>query len=488
MLGLSRHVLTAITLAAGLAALAIQPAPVPPAPVPTIAFRTRLVVGDSDRNWTYISAADGNLSLVWHVNGKPYQPWPLPAVDATWEAGYHGGFVIADNQPAGNIVLDCSHGPPVQIQVVVSPTRTNLTYPAGTSPASIQADIDKLTKAGKVPDITLLAGPHTWNQMVTLPANAVVRGFNATIRRLPLNNYGGNWPIFYVGGQDVSVYGLTFVNDQPGGMVFAANPSQSGVVVADCIFRRCNLGFYLTASLVRDCRFESGGAIISPSGLFWRCCFLGPSVIDPWQFWYLGKDNTAQMIDCTFDKTCRGPVFNALGQSINDPLFCGVECHGVVRGNNGDECWLVEGGPVNRLIAFHCRTVGCDSASFQFDGGSTDCYIRDFVQDGGAGVSVNPWLKGATSTNFVLDDFELRRCGVYCGPGASGCSFTSGTIIGYLPTRGNQTWRNPAPLCDSRRIAAWAEGPQAATNTLSNVDVIGLPAGFTGVQGFAVQP
>lgn len=457
----------------------------PAAPAPVVAFRTRLTVGDPDRNWTYISSADSSLEMIWKVGGKPYQSWPLPAVDSFYDGSIHGGFTLPDGIQPGNIAVDCGH--PITIQVIKAPDRKAVSVPTTYTALQVQALI--LSNPGPL-DITLAPGLHKWDRMVTLPANTRLDGQNvATIKRLPANNGNNNWATIYVSGADVSIYGVTFINDNPGGMVlWTNNATVDGLVVGDCVIRRCNLGFFFAHSLVRDCWFDGGGAIIAPQGLFWNCRYTGPSKIDPHQWWWASCSGS-MMVDCSFDKTQRGPVFNAAGQTVSDVLFCGVECHGIVRGNNGNECWVCEAGPINRLTALHCRVMGCDSASFQLDGGGSDCFVRDFVQDGGIGINITSWNKGATTTNFVLQDFELRRCGGIClGPTVSGFQAIDGSIISFTPTRGNQPYQNSAPTGYLRTTAALAEGSNVGTNTLIRVPIIKLGVGFTSVTGFKIVP
>lgn len=453
----------------------------PAAPAPIASFRQRMTAGDLDRNWTNITCADGQLSPTWTVGGQSYTRWQVPSVNSSYDLGFHGGFAVTDSTPQGILTLNV--GRPLVLEVVTNPVRRTLVLPL---PVTTTASTVQLYVNAGYNDITLAPGLHQWDRLVNLPAYVKLSGYGATVKRIPGNPYGGNSPLLYISGRDVSIYGITFINDMPLGVVVQANPSQPGLVIADCTFNRCQLGFYFTQALIRDCTFNKGGAVIAPAGLFWRCVFNGPSITDPWQFWYMGNGITTQMIDCVFNKTQRGPVFNALGNSVDDSFFSGVQCHGIVRDNNDCECWLCEGGRVNRLMAFHCRVTGCDSSTFQFDGGSADCYVRDFAQDGGFGLNVSP-TPGCTTTNFVMQDFELRRCGIYCGANATTCSFVDGSIIGYAPTRGNQGWQNTTPVGFLRTIAAWSEGPNAQTNSFTRVRPAQLSAGLVGIQGFLIK-
>jgi hypothetical protein len=294
-------------------------------------------------------------------------------------------------------------------------------------------------------------------------------------------NAVSNWPLLYVGGQDVTVRGITFVYDQPG-MVFLCNPplQNSGLVVADCTFRRCNLGFYLGGCLIRDCVFDRGGAVIAPGGLYLRCQFNGPSMQHAWSHW--GQLGPTALIDPFFRDTDRGPVFSAANAPIEDFLCVGLTCRGIDRTPNGNEIVLVEGAnPFRRSQFFHTRISCCQSSLFQFDQVAADLYARDLFMDGGMGVL----LWGKDVSNVTVQDFELRNgAGIYVGPKARNCSFIDGSVIAWAPGRGNQHWQNPGPFGHLRTVACWSDGPNAATNKLTRVPVLALPAGLTAVRGF----
>lgn len=471
------------TLAASLFAIGLSgqpvPPPHPPSLTPLVSFRQRLTIGDPDRDFTYIHTRDGSLAPMWKLNGVSTPSWQLPAVDLYYDQTFHGGFDLPTGAVVGPLSVDCGRGVETTLQVVAPPVRKAITLASGTAAKSLAAYINPPGGGPGFNDVTLLPGLYTFDQAVNLPANCRVRGYGAVIHRLQTNPIGDKYPVFYIGGQDVSLYGLQFP-DVPGGAVLFANPPSSGLVVADCAFKRSNLGFYHTGAFVRDCTFEGGGAIIAPGGLWWRCRFIGPSTQDPWQFWY--GVGPCQMVDCFFERTQRGPVFNALAPqfTISDCFFAGVECHDIVRGNNGNECWLCEGGAIGNLLCLHCRLRGCDSSCFQFDGGGSGFLCRDFTMDGGLGIVWAP-ATGTTIQGCTLQDFQLTRCGFYGGAGVSGCTLQDGRVIDFMPTRGNQTFDNQSPICGNRTVAIWFNG--AGANTMLRVPVVGLAPGFTAYQG-----
>lgn len=468
-----------LAIIACLAAVAVQPESPPPpvalAQTPLVLSRNRLCPAEGiDRALVYLHSRSGGLATTYTLTPGTGPAITIPrttlaAVDLPWDIPLHGCLQLPPTIAPGTYTLDAGRGPEATITVMAAPPRKVAFIAAGTEVPKIQ----QLIAAG-FNDLIFSPGYYTFSGTLTLPANCRVRGYGAVVFRLLTNPIGPFYPVFQIGGQDVSVCGFTFV-DVAGGATFFANPAVSGLVLADCTFNRCNLGWYFTASLIRDCTFNGGGAIIAPAGLTWRCRFVGPSTQDPMQFWAgLGSQ---QMLDCTFTATSRGPVFNALTGAINDCLYSGVECHDIVRGNNGNECWLCEGGAINNLLALHCRARGCDSALFQFDGGSENAFARDFAADGGFGIIWLP-IAGKTITNPTLQDFQLTRCGIYLGPGVVNPQFIGGAVINWQPTRGNQTWWNLSPLCGTRTAAILLD-PSVNPATVSGVPVVGLSPGFS---------
>lgn len=451
-----------------------QPVVTPPSPI--VPFRTRLIPGDPDRNWTCLFAADGSLGPDWRANGKPYQSEPIAQSESGYDASYYGVYTVPNNTPAGVVIANCDRDkdPEVKLTIQAPIARESITCVAGIGVGNVQVLLDQ-----GIRDITLSAGLYTWDRFVSLPANTIIRGYGAIIRRTMINSYDNHYPIFFIAGENVSLYGMTFFHDKPD-QVLAANPTIDGLVVADCTIKRDNLGFFFTHSLIRDCKFDGGGMVICPTGMILRCTFTGPSEIDPLQIWSNGP---CGVIDCHFIRTRRGPVFQAQGLTISDFLFVGVECHDIVTSDNKDECWLSEGGFLQRMVCLHCRVRGCESATFQLDGGADQIFVRDFYQDGGSGPMVG-WNSSKPVTNFVLQDFQLSRCGFYAGTACQGAKLIDGSVINFQPTRGSQSYQNPSPKAFNRITAVWAEGPFATTNKLIRVPVIGLASGFVPVQSF----
>lgn len=442
---------------------------------PPACFRTRLTIGDDDRTWTYLHSYAGGLDLTWTLGTVSGQAWPGSAVEEWYDSSIHGGWTLPEGLKPGKYQLDTGAGS-VALEVVAAPVRKKATIPAGDSLKAVR----KALNQGFL-DITLEPGEHVWGEMLALPGNCILRGYGATVRRAFVVNVGTNWPAIYVGGQDISVYGVTFVYDRPG-QVFYANPVVSGLVVADCTFKRCNFGFYMTGALIRDCTFDGGGAVIAPGGLWLRCKFNGPSMQHAWSYW--SGMGPVFMLDPVFTNTDRANVFNAAGGPIEDFLCVGLCCRGIDRTPNGNEIGLVEGaGAFRRATYLHTRISGCQSAFLQIASVGTDIFCRDFAMSDGAGICL--WW-GAYE-NVTFQDFELRNgAGAYFGTGTKNCQMIDGSVISWAPGRGGQVWQNPSPLGYLRKIAVWNEG--GPTNTLTRVPILGLPSGFTAQQGFVTPP
>lgn len=447
---------------------------------PPAVSRTRLCA-EQDRDFLYVHNYDGNLNaLNWTFGTADVIPWAGSVRETWWDGSYHGGMTLPTGTRPGTYKMDVGRGPEVDITVVAPPKRTPVNVAAD---AASFGHVKAAAATPGVKEIVLAPGDHYWPDVVALPDWTILRGSGAVIHRVFTTNLGTNWPLI-VPGRDVTIRGVTFVYDQPGQVfLYLGNQTtnaQSGLVVADCTFKRCNFGFYFLEALIRDCTFEGGGSVIAPGGLWWRCQFRGPSMQHAWDYWAtLGP---VMQLDCSYFNVDRACEFNAAGGPISDFLSVGLTCDGV-NSINGSEVGGVEGnGPFTRASYLHTSLRNCNGPLFQFDQVAFDILIRD-LEIRGPGLGIMLW--GRDVQRVRVEDFELQGPGIYCGAGTRDCTFANGTSIGFMPTRGNQPGRHPSKLCDARRIALWNEG--AATNTLANVEAIALPAGFTASTGFTAK-
>jgi hypothetical protein len=468
--------------------LLAAPAADPPA-VQT--FRTSLVTGDTDRSWTVAWSRDGNLHLVYDLlqNGKKTASITSTATafEQWYDSAYYGRADLPDGVKPGAYQLDTGGGV-LNVTVTAAPNRKVLAtpVPAGNSSAAVRS---AFAAGNRV--VTLAPGEHVWDSAaVALPENAVLRGYGATVRR---SASGGeyNARALVPTGANVSVYGVTFVYDVPG-QVFHCAPGQPqpGLVVADCVFKRCNLGWGPTDVLIRDTRFDSAGCIIAPPGLYYRCTWTGPPTQHAFHYWgggdYSGKH--LALIDNIFDGCDRGPVFNAAAGPVNDNLFVGTSLRNINATPDGNESFACEGaGSFDHNLFLHTRAHNCDGPVFQPSGNgdtkSRDGLVRDLTIDGGFGIVF--W--GAVS-GWTVQDFEIRRGGIYCGAGPvggtvpAGNAFTDGTVTGFCPTRGNQTFQNLSPVALGRTAACVDDS--GGKNTLARIRVLATAPGCRDVAGF----
>lgn len=444
---------------------------------PLVLFRKALTLGDPDRDWTYCWTRGGNLGKTWRFGGETVAPFSIPSTVEFWDREFHGG--IKATRP-GQFEVDCGRGAEAVLTVAPPINRKSKRIHASADSAyQIQRAVDAGYR-----EFILEAGEHVLDKTVILPDDSMIRGYGAVVRRTAANPPAGeksNLPAF-IPGSNVSIYGLTFQHDRSD-LIFLSRKSPSGLVCADCTFRRCQFGFFMKDVLIRDCRFESAGAVIVPGGLWLRCTFSGMPPQHTWAYW--SNQGPVALIDCVFDGTDRGPIFNAAGGPISDVLCCGLICKNINATPNGNEIFLCEGeGPFDRPMVFHTRVTSCQSAVFQFDRVSRNGICRDLFIDGGMGLC----LWGRNISGWEVSNFELRNgAGIYLGAGAKYNRFIDGSIIAWAPGRANQTYQNPSPLGYKRKIAAWAEGSGAATNVLQRVEFLGIDRAFTNLSGFTVS-
>lgn len=415
-------------------------------------FRTKLTL-ERDRDWSYC----------WDRLGMPALPLRLSRVEDEHDAKQHGGFMATKAGPLANQVGN----------FIVQPKpyrKFKRIHATEDSAAQMQKALN-----GGYRELLLEPGEHLFDRSVNCPDGTLIRGYGATLRGLGKPVLGSEKSPLFVLGNDVGIYGATLTHDGGKEVLFADAPYPTGLVLADCIFRQCNLGYWLREALIRDCLFDRAGCVIAPAGLYLRCRWQG---IGPQHAWAFGFGlGSAAMIDCIFDGTDRGPIFNAINGPIEGFLSVGLACRDINQAPNGNEILLCESGPFNNALMLHTRISGCESAVCQMDVSSADCEMRDLAINGGAGLM----LAGKVS-NWAVQEFELRNgAGIYLGPDSASNKFANGTCIDWHPGRYNQVWRNPSKLGDARRCALWDEG---RGNELANVDVLGLAPQYKPVVGF----
>ena len=437
--------------------------------------RTTLVAGDPDRDWVLVWAASGDLSPTTYKLGNTAVPRTSPlAGEDDGYPNFFGRLRIPAGTAPGVYSVDAGRGPEAAVTVVAAPpVRTGTVVPGTTSAEQTQ----KLLAQG-VTVVTYLPGVHVFDRSVVVPGPATFYGYGgARIGRRAVNpTPDGKVPLFELSAAPgCSFCGLDVFYDEPS-EAFRSTGGQTGLVLANCTFRNCNLGFYFAGAVVRDCVFDKAGAVIAPGGVWVGNTFVGRGPVNPFDHW--GNLGPLALIDSTFSGTRRGPVFNAADGPIADGLFIGTTLRDINGTPNGCESFLCEGGTWDRHLVFRTRATNCLGAVFQPDRGGDSVLADDLAITGGLGLNLS-----GPATNWTVQNFELRDCGVWA-PGATNCTFQAGSVVGWAPTRGPETFPNTSPGLLGRKAACVSGSP---TNVLNAVNLWVQPP-WLGQTGFTVTP
>jgi hypothetical protein len=364
------------------------------------AFRQSLVLGDSDRDWTYVWSRAGALRTwavgpnvgPWTVAGKPVATFCHGATNADlwWHQSFHGGFRLPDGTKPGPVAADCGGGV-LNLIAMPAPKRKAVTVPAGSPVAAVR---DAFAKGNRY--VTLAAGEHAWDSPLDLAGYpwAALRGYGATVR--VLSNGAAYNPAIYP-GPFCSVHGVTFVSDVPSqvfGLPNMATPPGALGVVADVTCKRVNFGWGFDAGLlVRNTRFQWCGVNNAVPGMYLRCAFEG----SPGQGWWGGGPrigNTA-VVQASFIRCDRGLVLTTKDGDIGDNLFVNFDYLGCTRPDG--ELFLVEGNGAghafDRNLIIGPHSTGCTGSLIQLDEIARGNLIWRPMQDecGGGIVLGSPW-------------------------------------------------------------------------------------------------
>jgi hypothetical protein len=482
------HTILVLLFVAGLTFVENAPQPqlappiVPPPPPPIVAsplMASRYeLAAEPDRDslvaWTY----DGNLDIVWKLGPVLVQPAGVQQTEAQYDSAIHGKIVLPAGMKPGSYKLDAGRGPEITINVLQPPTRR--VWP---TPIAVGTDMSMLRAvlASGFLDITLAPGTHHIDQQIILPDWTILRCDGVTFRRTYTGASTANWVMFQPGNR-VSIYGATFVHDrQPGAVFYCEGARQSvGLVLGDCTFKRCDLGFWMRQVYIHDCNFVDAGCGIAPTGLYQRCHWTG-CLQDPWRWAYADGqvgDGMCQ-VDCEYRNTTRGRTFGAAAD-LNDFLGLGTVYWGVCRVGGGAELDLGEGyGKLRRFTFLHTKVLSCVGSIFQIDHTVDGLYARDLYADGGQGILL--W-SDVSATNVHILDFELRNAGIWCGA-KTVATFTDGSVFDFSTGRHNSSFQQTGPIDLGRTVACYSDNP---ASVLERVRIEPLP-GYTAVQGFRVK-
>jgi hypothetical protein len=384
------------------------------------AFRTHLVPDDPDRNWSYAWDRAGKLpARPWAVAGKPVTSFRLASTNADdwWHQSYHGGFRLPPGLGAGTYPTPL--GFPVTVKA--APARRAIVVPAWNSAVAVRQAF-----ATGFLDVTLAPGEHVWDSPVAPPPWAVLRGHGATVRVLLS---GASYNPAVVPGDYLSVYGVTFVADTPA-QVFLGQPAAGGVV-ADCTFRRIDLGWGFADVLVRDCAFVGCSVNSADPGLYLRCSFVG-SAGQGFYCMYPRVGNLA-VIQCAFTRCNRGIVFSTANGDISDNLFLNLDYVHCTRPDG--ELFLVEGQgkghAFDRNLVIGLHSTGCTGSLVQLDEVARGNLVAWPFQDApGRGLVLgSPWTDGQVAGKDVSGN-EFYGLGGWKPRVVLGASATGNTADG----------------------------------------------------------
>lgn len=478
---MARRTLAALTVVVGCAWAAVglsQPPKAddkaqPKARKPINVWRTRLVSGDADRNWTY----------VWSIDGVP-GALRLVAADGTshetefvhlgwtpdwWEQDLHKGLRLKGDMPAGKYRLHAQNGDlGIELEVVAPAAARPVQR---LKPGASVADFEKAIDAG---DVVLEPGEYIFPRRARLTADRTIRGYGAVIRRVPDGDYRET---MFTPADRVAIYGVVF--DGPYYVFHSFQPPLGrDMVIKYCTFRSGVLGEWpRDGLLMQNCDFEhASSALDTGSSVYYRCTFRGLANSHAFDTW--GGQRTV-VADCRWDGTDRGLVLQTFRGPVANNLYVGLDFRNINKVTNGSECVLAEGKQheVRDNLFIHLRYSGCVGSAVQFwETPAFGNYFLDGYSDGGGGI-ILAGVDGARQSDNVFRDWEVRGAGVYLGAAATFNTFERCAFVDWRPTRSNQHNSGSARYKLQGRAVIEADGRESRSNRFSDCSVIGQPPG-----------
>jgi len=392
--------------------------------------RTRLVPGDPDRSLATVWAVGGGFDPTTYrwvgpfgvVSEVPRVHLPRTSGNG-WPLQFYGSVSLLANAVPGRWLLDSGRGPEFAFDVVApTPRKHTTTLAPGASAAAI-------TKALAVGDV-VLTGLYDIGAATIDPPQEPRTIFGAGAVILSSSR---SWVVSSSPDLTISGFGpgITFEAPLAKDGVFAWNP---GLVCKRCVFHDCNLGAVNATVTLINCLFDGAGATNAPRGLMWKCRFRGPGWPHAYQLRYSpGADgSSACQIDCEYDDTDRGPVFNTDDGPITDCLFVGTRLRNIAGTENGSESFISEGAhEFSRNLVFTTRAHGCRGSCVQFQSPARDNRVWDMQTDA-------PTLFWGDNTGNVFSDCEWRDAPVEFGPLAANNRIENSGLSVLSPHRWNQ--------------------------------------------------
>lgn len=433
---------------------------------PAQLYRTSFVAGDPLRSLVYAWCRDGGLSCEYvelRKKGSSYDtavkmaPLILGTIRDQGDEDWHCGAVVPEGVSSGQYTLTIDqHSWDVAIATAPTDPIPIDSIPAGYSVGAVEKALAK----GRI--AALAPGDHAWTRALYVPTvNASIIGqCGARVVRIPNGDYLDRC---IIPADGLMLNNIVF-ELSPGSILLHGQPTRN-VNLHRLVIRGGNLGWALPGAYIAECRFECG-CPIAPAGLWYRNWFRDTPVEDAWK---TVGDGPVAMIDADFARTDRGPIFQLPADAlVESPLFVGLRCRDIERGNNGNEILMTEGGgTIQNGLFLHTRIKNCDSNVFQWVGGVNvrNCLVRDLSIANAGQI----WMgegNGDVSGN-VFERFELTNtAGIVLGVNATDNTFRDGAVVNYRPSRVNQTWYSPSFYAPRPAVA-----DNGAGNTFDGVTI-----------------
>lgn len=394
------------------------------------ASRTKCLPGDRivvwSRNQKFNSNPDGSLPNAQMVNSRgktasatrsgvsPYYTW-LDKITYTQ-------VIVPPIGPGRYNLIINNESVPLE---VVEDTRTEkyLTFGPSDPQQSVQQAI------GQGYNIILNPGLYVWNSPLYLRPYCMVKSANAVIE--------SNGDFIFGSAEGATVDGVILRSKTTNTKVFSPFTNALNMNLRNCKMYNTAITYPGDGLYVEDCEFHGGGIFCGP-GLYTGTKFYDSKVHAFNVSW---ANNNLAMVDCLFDRTDRGPIFNCLNNDIRGCLFANIRIMNLNLVDNGAESFLCEPfAEVNKFgfydnMVLHVR-IHNSGYCIQLDSRASNNLFYDFWVDGGSGAVF--W---GENTNNVLDTFEFRNgASIIFGPKATNNSFNNGAFVNWFPNRGNQFW------------------------------------------------
>jgi hypothetical protein len=424
--------------------------------------------------WT-LTDSDGRVSRLERFHTGRDRVW--------YDSRFHGQVNIPEGTKPGRYTISAGAGGwPVSwpVEVVTLPKLSKAANVANPGTVSLQSRLDRQSAM-----IRLNPGVYELKNTLQLAkaSGTVISGPGAILR------FGGErkteWVNLFTGGEYVVFEGVTF--DGPGWVRPFQQDACPYLTLINCTFRGgCGLNAPGPGLWCEGVTFEGGAAFLGRDGGLLRRCTFRDSLQDRYlTIW--GGDRNLAVVDCHWDRSNRGIVFQANWGHCFEPLLLGVNIRDTVAADGGTEGILMEYDDdvgVSDPLILHYRysaTAGGGPA-IQFDAVARNALVMDAKIHGGNGII----LWGHSIDRARLHNVSLHGgARIQLGPGTTDTNGTKVLMSGYHPTApnyevGHETHTDPDAL-----IVWIRENGVGAGNRFAGQ--FWLPPGIRACQGPGVE-